>query len=145
MNSLCFSVSDKGVVVTGKTFDVKEILKEKGATWDSDGRVWIFRGQVDPDAVKLLVQGAIEALVAEKKAARKVELTAAKKHREWLKTPEGQAYSAAEAKARVIAARASDGGFWICCDDCTVIDWGRRHTFCKHHEFRVRGMVYTGD
>ena len=97
------------------------------------------------DVVRGLVEEQIEALAAEKKAARKVELAAAKKYREWLKTPEGQAHARAEARARVIAVRATVNGSWICCDECCVMDWGRQHTSCAVHEFCVRGMCYTGD
>ena len=101
MNALKFASSEKGIVVTGKTFDVKDILKMHGASWDSQGNAWVFRGKTDVEAVRILVTAEIEAAAAAKKAARKVELAAAKAHREWLKTPEGQAHAVAEARARV--------------------------------------------
>ena len=153
MNALNFASSEKGIVVTGKTFDVKDILKAHGASWDSHGNAWVFRGKTDVEAVRILVVAEIEAAAAAKKAARKVELAAAKAHREWLKTPEGRAHALAEERARVVAARAA-GAHWICCDACNVIDWGRQHTSCtvcahwdgqSFSSFRVRGMVYTGD
>jgi len=40
--------------------------------------------------------------------------------------------------------------YWICCDECVVIDAKRMHTACTKHaidgnSFRVRGAIYTGD
>ena len=137
MNSLIFATSEKGIVVTGKTFDVKDILKAHGASWDSGA--WIFRGQTDVEAMRAAVAAEVEASVAAKAAAKK----AAKAVRAWLKTPAGQAQAVAEARAA--------GAYWICCDACKVIDWERQHTSCtacvrqSTSSFRVRGVVYTGD
>jgi hypothetical protein len=153
MNALNFVSSEKGIVVTGKTFDVKDILKAHGASWSPEAAAWVFRGKTDVEAVQAAVTAEIEAAAAAKKAARKVELAKAKAVREWLKTPEGKAHAVAEAKARVVAARAA-GAHWICCDKCEVIDWARQHTACmacahwdgqSYNSFRVRGMCYTGD
>jgi len=126
MNSLKFSASEKGIVVTGKTFDVKEILKAKGASWDPDSAAWIFRGKT--------MQAVFDLLTAEVEAA-KARLKARPKTR--LNTPEGL-------RSRVVAAKA-EGAYWICCDDATVIDWRQKTTTCDKHNFRVRGCYYTGD
>ncbi len=135
MNALDFAVYEKGVVVTGKTFDVKDILKAHGAAWDSQMAAWVFRGQGDVEAVRATVAAEVDAALAAKSAAKK----AVKAHRAWLKTPAGQAHAVAEARAA--------GAYWICCDKCKVIDWERQHTSCTVcvRSFRVRGVVYTGD
>ena len=139
MNALIFATSEKGIVVTGKTFDVKDILKAHGASWDSQMAAWVFRGQGDVEAVRAAVTAEVDAAVA----AKKITLAAAKAHRAWLKTPAGQAHAVAEARAA--------GAYWICCDKCKVIDWERQHTSCtacvrqSTSSFRVRGVVYTGN
>ncbi len=139
MNALDFAVYEKGVVVTGKTFDVKDILKAHGASWDSQMAAWVFHGKTDMEAVRAAVAAEVEAAVSAKSAAK----AEAKKARAWLKTPAGQAHAVAEARAA--------GAYWICCDACKVIDWERQHTSCtacvrqSTSSFRVRGVVYTGD
>lgn len=44
--------------------------------------------------------------------------------------------------------------WWLCCAECTVIDWKRHHTSCMKcaewdgycwNSFRVNGSIFTGD
>jgi len=152
METLTFANSEKGIMVTGKTFGVKEILKAHGGSWDPAAAAWIFRGQSDMEAVRSLVVAEVEVTAAATKAtaaaARKATREANKVQRDWLKTPEGRAASAAAEKARVTAAR-NAGARWICCDNSTVIDWARKTTSCSacypDGHIRVRGCCYTGD
>ena len=133
----------------GKTYDVKEQLKANGGRWNAHANGWIFRDCTDVEELRSRLEEVVEHAAVEKKRAHKVELAERKMHREWLRTPEGMAYTAAEEKARVAAAVAA-GSTWICCAECEVIDWQRQTSSCQVHAvdgttFRVRGNIYTGD
>jgi hypothetical protein len=151
---LQFSVSDGGVFLTGKTFDVKDILKAKGAVWNPNKVAWFF-ADTDVDRLRASLEADVEACMAARKSEKKQELAAKRAHRKWLTTPEGQAHLAAEEKERVRWALGQKalGNYtylWICCEECEVVDWKRQNTYCLAHAeggnaFRVRGGIYTGD
>ena len=132
----------------GKTYDVKEQLKANGGRWNAQVNGWMFRDCTDVEELRSRLEEVVEQVMLEKKRARKVELAERKMHREWLRTPEGMAYTAAEERTRVAAAVAA-GSPWICCAECEVIDWQRQTSSCQVHAvdgntFRVRGNIYTG-
>ena len=132
----------------GKTYDVKEQLKAKGGRWNAHANGWMFDGSTEVEELRSCLEQDVEQAMLEKKRARKVELAERKMHREWLRTPEGMAYTAAEERKRVAAAVAA-GSPWICCAECEVIDWHRQTSSCQVHAvdgntFRVRGNIYTG-
>jgi hypothetical protein len=123
-------------VVTGKTYDVKEVLKAAGAYWASG--TWIFRNRQDVKALQEEICSGVESAAAKAAIAAKE----AKAYAKWLQTPDGKKYSVQQA--------VQQGVTWICCESCEVVDWKRQHTYClKHAEggnaFRVRGSIYTGD
>ena len=139
MDTITLTKTDKGVVVGGKTYDVKEVLRAAGARWDVG--VWVFRGADDVPHVANTIRSAVEDCVAAAVEVKEV----AKRQKAWLKTEEGRAATAAAERARVAATFASVGGHWLCCADCSVVDWARKHVSCKEHGFFVRGRLYTGD
>lgn len=148
MNTLTFTTTAEGILVKGKTFDVKEELKANGGRWDARANGWMFRDCTDVEELRSRLEEVVEQVMLEKKRAHKVELAERKKHREWLRTPEGMAYTAAESRKRVAAAVAG-GSPWICCAECEVIDWQRQTSSCQVHAvdgntFRIRGNIYTG-
>jgi hypothetical protein len=142
MNSVSVLTIDTGVVVSGRTYDLRDTLKTMGATWMPETRTWIFRGESDAGIIRNRIQAILDTNAAAAKAARKAELAAAKAKKAWEALPE-------QKSARVAAAR-TGGCHWICCDECDVLDWGRQFTNCKAHavygnSFRVRGSIWTGD
>ena len=139
MDTITLTKTDKGVVVGGKTFDVKDILRAAGARWSASGS-WIFHGE-EVAPIADMIRSAVEDCVADVRR-RAAEI---KRQKAWLKTEEGQAAVAAAERARVAAAFASVAGHWLCCAECTVVDWARKHVSCKEHGFFVRGGLYTGD
>lgn len=139
MDTITLTKTDKGVVVGGKTFDVKDILRAAGARWDPKG-AWIFHGE-EVAPIADMIRSAVEDV--HRRAAEAKEV--AKRQKAWLKTEEGRAAAAAAEKKRVGAAFASVGAHWLCCADCSVVDWARKHVSCKEHGFFVRGGLYTGD
>ena len=56
---------------------------------------------------------------------------------------------------RAIQEKAKTGAYWwICCEECRVIDWHKKHTSCSKcaewdgycwNSFRVNGSIFTGD
>jgi len=142
MPSLSFTVVDTGVMISGKTFNVKDRLKELGGRWNPQVSQWSIPAAADSPALR----DELEALASQKKAE---EAAANKAARLYAASPEGKAAAAAEEKQRIKAAVAA-GSTWICCDKCTVIDWSRQHTSCQAcaidgNTFRKRGNIYTGD
>ena len=152
MENLNITTTTEGILVKGNTYDVKELLKAKGGRWNAHANGWMFAFAFalrTEDELREALREGVEYAALEKKRAHKMELAERKKHREWLRTQEGMEYAAAEEKARVVAAVAA-GSPWICCTECEVIDWKRKHTSCRAHAvdgntFRLRGNIYTGD
>jgi hypothetical protein len=142
MPSLSFTVVDTGVLVGGKTFNVKDRLKEVGGRWNPQLSSWSVPAAADTPELR----DELETLATQKKAE---EAAANKAARLYAASAEGKAAAAAEEKRRIKAAVAA-GSSWICCNDCQVIDWVRQHTSCQvcavdGNSFRVRGNIRTGD
>ena len=47
-----FAIDEAGVLLNGKTFDVKEDLKKAGAKWDKDRGGWFVKSDVDDDSLR---------------------------------------------------------------------------------------------
>ena len=143
MFTLLFTTNDKNLIVTGKTFPIKEQLKALGGVWQSPR--WLLPLNADSPLVRAgLVENCRRGIVAEKEAMKAAE-----------KALLAYKYSPAAVKDALKAKAAGDYSYdWICCESCVVLDWGRQHTSCKscgadygtHIEsFFVRGRLRTGD
>ncbi len=138
------------MIVSGKTYTMKDTLKAKGARWSPRHTAWIFPGS-DVDSIRSSLQPEIDARMAEQKR----EKAAKRAHKLWLATPEGMAHTAEQEKEKVRWAlgQKASGNYsyhWICCEECEVVDWGRKTTYCLAHaeggnSFRICGGLYTGD
>jgi len=142
------------LVISGKTFDIKDTIKEIGGRWDAARRVWTLPYTEEARAKILAASVAAEDRL---KAQRKAEREEEKRKAAYRLTPEGQAEARAEARAtikRCLDEKAKTGKFhWICCEECEVVDWKRQHTSCRAcahwdgqswNSFFVRGGLYTG-
>jgi len=143
MFTLFFTVTDKNLIVTGKTFPIKEQLKALGGIWQSPR--WLLPLNADSPLVRAgLVEQCRLALKAEKEATKVAE----KARLAYLASPEA-VKDALKKKA------AGDYSLhWICCEQCVVLDWSRQHTSCQacgydngmwKETFFVRGRLRTGD
>jgi hypothetical protein len=139
------------VSVYGKTFDVKEKLKEVGGLWDSKSKCW----NIPIASATLTFHQSLDAFLDEQKAKEKADEKAA---RAYALTPEGRAEAEVKRKQTILDCleeKKKTGAYhWICCQSCVVVDWKRQHTTCDacavdygiyKNSFRVRGMIYTGD
>jgi hypothetical protein len=154
MTTLQYILSDDGVLVTGKTFDVKDILKAKGAVWNPSKSAWFFP-KTDVDTLRASIAVEVNERMDAMKIQRNQELAAQKAHKKWLATPEGMAHVAEKEKEKVRWAlgQKAVGNYsylWICCEECQVVDWNRKSTYCLAHAedgnaFRINGGIYTGD
>lgn len=139
------------IVLTGKTFDVKEKIKSLGGKWDPDRRVWTLPLAMDTDELRTqlgaLTQAEEARLVAtvevvepravsggqarmkRSKAAKNLELV------KWCLADTTGKYS------------------WVCCEQCEIVDLKKGHSSCRAHAhwdgqswccFRVFGSLYTG-
>jgi hypothetical protein len=143
--ALQFKTDDKSLMISGKTFDIKDIIKSHGGRWDSQ-KQWCVPIEKDSPEFRASLLHTLSAVVKARDAAAAAE-------RAYSRSPEGIA--AAKANERAIIKRlAEQGSSWICCENCVVVDWLRQHTTCDtcasdcgsyKNSFRVRDMVYTGD
>jgi hypothetical protein len=150
-----FKKTDTSLLVSGKTFYAREVIKALGGTWDGVERVWILPGHIDNEMLREDL--VIKAANKEKEEKKRAKEEAAA-HRAYAASPQGIAAAREAEKQRIAACieqKNKTGAYhWICCENCTVIDWGRQHTSCKAcatwdgqswNTFCVRGRRYTGD
>jgi len=137
MSSLSYTVCPEGVIVAGKTYDVREILKAVGGRWKPEVNGWVFRGEDEMDAVRERIMEALAEAAAVAKKIRNAELAAIRAKRVWEASPEGR-------RKRVDEALAAGTHTWICCKHCDVLDWTRKTSDCSVHGFRLRGCTWNG-
>ena len=154
------------LVLNGNTFDVKEIIKALGGKWNPARRVWTLPLDLDTDETRArlgalsrndqeLLEEATKAAAAAVTAAAEDRAVAAAKQHAKAELLASKAAKLREAeKLRVQRCVASGNYTWICCDDCEVIDWNKKHTSCRAHAhwdgqswctFRINGTLYTGN
>ena len=141
MPSLYFTSTDDGVMVSGKTFIIKDRLKEI-AFWVPSLSLWKLPPWNDYPELRQELESLATQKADEEKATKKTA-------RLYAASAEGKAASAVAEKLRVKAAVAA-GSTWICCENCEVIDWTRKHTSCSAcgydgNTFLVNGKLRTGD
>jgi hypothetical protein len=128
--SLAFTITPSALIVSGKTFHVKEHLKKLGGKWATNA--WSLPLNADTPVNR----ADLEAAATEAITAEKLVNAAA---RAYAKSPAGIA--AATAAELQFARRAG----WTCCDDARVVDYKRGHCSCLTHGLHVKGRLYTGD
>ena len=148
---LTFNKTQANLIISGKTFYVRDRIKALGGIWDSIGRSWVLPAHLDSESLRvgLLVKATMLEKAEKKEAADK---------RAYAESPEGKAAAAEAEKAKILLAleqKKKDGSYhWICCEECKVLDWNRRMTSCKPHgadyglwteSIRINGKLYTGD
>ena len=141
--SLSF-ISSPGFMVSGKTFPIKEHLKALGGIWKAP--YWVLPLNADtPTNRSTLIKTLKDTLKAEKVIH---ELRIAE--REYRNSVEGAAAAEKQYNTFLAEYRKKPESYWICCDQCRVVDWTRQHTVCEAcavdgNSFRVRGSIRTGD
>jgi hypothetical protein len=141
------------IVLTGKTFNVKEKIKSLGGKWDPDRRLWTLPLSMDTDDVRTqlgaLTQGEEERIMVVTTLLERRARAASLKHSKAL------AKAAAENLELVKWCLADTTGkySWVCCEQCEIVDLKKGHSSCRAHAhwdgqswccFRVFGSLYTG-
>jgi hypothetical protein len=137
--TLNFQATDKNLIISGKTFMIKDVIKTHGGRWDNQKQNWAIPIEKDsPEFRSNLLESLSAAIQAE---------------RSYIRVP--QSIEIAKANERATIKRlVSQGSTWLCCEDCTVINWQRQLVTCDEcardegpykNTFRLRGMIYTGD
>ena len=136
MPFLNFTTNDTHLIVKGKSYYIREMLKLHGAKWNPDVGAWTLSILLDSPGLRQDFEETAANLTAKAKAEEAAE---AKKLRDYAKSPEGIAEKRASdltyAKSRL----------WTCCDNAYVMDLGRGHVGCHEHGFFVKGRLRTGD
>jgi len=144
--ALNFASDSTSLVITGKTFYVKEQIKILGGRWN-EGR-WVLPLNSDSPLMRsnLLEQCRLGILLEKAKKAEEQEKRV--KYAAYLHSPEF-VKDALAAKAA-----GSHEYFWICCEKCRVLDAAKQTVWCNgcgadygtHIEgYFVRGRLCTGD
>lgn len=143
--SLIFSTNDKSLIVTGKTFYVKEQIKKLGGIWNAKVKMWEIPVALDSAELRTQLLKETQERIQEERTNKKAEEAA----RLAYKCSPQAVKDALKAKA------AGDFSYdWICCENCVILDWGRQHTSCQScgydngmwkETFFVRGRLRTGD
>jgi hypothetical protein len=154
---LVFSKTDKNIEITGKTFYAKEAIKAVGGKWDAATQRWTISANANAEVLKKLEDAAKEGAEKDEEEKKKARQEA-KKAAAYARTPEGIAARLEEERQKILwclEQKKKTGAYhWICCEKCTVVDWGRQHTSCmacadwsgqSWNTFCVRGRRYTGD
>lgn len=137
---LSFTTDKTYLSIAGKTFNIKDTLKNLNAVWNSEKTCWQLPVHIDSSNLRSNLQE--KAYIAE----RDVKLKE-KEARKYASSREGQE----EAKRWALEQKKKNGSYhWICCEKCTIINWDKQHTSCDAcaeygNSFRVRGRLYTGD
>jgi hypothetical protein len=144
--ALHFQPTDKSLIVSGKTFVVKDIIKVHGGIWDAQKQNWLIPIEKDGPEFRANLLDALSVAMKAKKEAKAAE-------RPYIRPPETVGIAQANERA-TIKRLVSQGSVWLCCENCTVISWQRQLVTCDScardegpykNTFRVRGMTYTGD
>jgi hypothetical protein len=143
MFTLLFTTTATQLFITGKTFPIKEALKALGAVWNSPR--WILPLNADSPLTRArLVEDCRRAILAEKEAEKAAHVA----HQAYLHSPEFVKDALASKAA------GSNDYYWICCEQCRVIDASRQSIWCNAcgqdyggytEGFFVRGRLRTGD
>ena len=150
------------LVVSGKTFEVKETIKSLGGKWDAARRCWTLPLELDTEETRTRL-GALtkeqeevaEAAVAawREEVLRAEAETRAKRVK---KEEKRRAKAAADNLELVKWCLADTSGkySWVCCEQCEIVDLKKGQSSCRAHAhwdgqswctFRIFGSVYTGN
>ena len=141
------------IVLTGKTFDVKEKIKGLGGKWDPNRRLWTLPLSMDTDEVRTqlgaLSQGEEERIMAVTTLLERRARAASLKH--------SRAVAKAAAKnlelVKWCLADTTGKYSWVCCEQCEIVDLKKGHSSCRAHAHwdgqswcssRIFGSLYTG-
>ena len=150
------------LVVTGKTFEVKETIKELGGRWDAVRRIWTLPLDKDTEETRTrlgaLTKQQEEVAEAAVAAWREEVLRAeAETRAKRVKKEEKRRATAAAKNLELVKwclADTSGKYSWVCCEQCEIVDFHKGHTSCRAHahwdgqswcSFRIFGSLYTGN
>jgi len=139
------------LVISGNTFDAKDAIKGLGGRWDAARRIWTLPLALDTEDTRTRLGVSTKreedrlVLPEEERRAKAAE-------------KEQKRRAAAAAKNRALAQKclADKSGkyWWVCCEECEIVDFKKGHTSCKAHahwdgqswcSFRIFGSLYTGN
>jgi hypothetical protein len=152
---LTFRTTEDHLLIGGNTFYIKDAIRVLGGRWRKELSCWSLPIFLDNEELREVMQGDAEAAC---KAERKKRREEAKAARAYWASPEGLARAEEEERARVRRAleqkKETGAYWWVCCEECKVIDWHKKHTSCRAcaewdgycwNSFRVNGSIFTGD
>jgi hypothetical protein len=150
------------LIVTGKTFPVREKIRGLGGRWDPVRGLWTLPLELNEEEARTHLGAVTKAdeeraaqLAADARAA--VEEIEAERRRKWAKKEEKRRAKAAADNFELVKKCLADtsGKYsWVCCENCEIVDFRKGHTSCMAHahwdgqswcSFRIFGSLYTGN
>jgi hypothetical protein len=133
------------------TYALKDHIKKAGGKWQPKTKTWSVPATATAASSMDAFYAELKSISENRRAERKVAAAAEKERVRLANTPEAKKQRVLDA----LAIKAKTGQYyWICCEECEVIDWHLAHTSCKacavdcglyKNTFRVRGAIFTGD
>ena len=166
--SLFFKQENNLLVISGKSFYVKDHLKEMkiGARFDPNTRTWTIPANFDTVALRQQLEQHVKDKLADEKEVKKKQKEEERKRLIYYQTPEGKAELKEANRAQMrgyleydkerMARGESSLYWWVCCEDCELLSCrrGQYHTCCWtcadwngrwYEPFRINGGRHTGD
>jgi len=154
--SVYFKREEIQLIVVGKTFPVKEKIRELGGRWDPVRGVWTLPLDLDTDEARIHV-GALTKAEEERAAAAAAGAMKEERQAKVAKKEEKRRANAAVKNLELVKwclADTSGKYSWVCCEQCEIVDFKKGHTSCRAHahwdgqswcSFRIFGSLYTGN
>jgi len=152
---LTFKTTDDHLLVGGKTFYVKDVIKVIGGKWQSSTSSWAIPVFLDNNLLRDTLQKDSDTAYS---LIKKKEREQRKAQKAYDASSEGMAAAADAERQRILwcfEQKQKTGAYWwLCCADCKVVDWNRRCTSCMKcaewdgycwNSFRKNGSIFTGD
>ena len=153
--SVYFKREEIQLIVVGKTFPVKEKIRELGGRWDPVRGVWTLPLELDTDEARIHVGALTKA--EEARAAAAAGAMKEERQAKVAKKEEKRRANAAVKNLELVKwclADTSGKYSWVCCEQCEIVDFKKGHTSCRAHahwdgqswcSFRIFGSLYTGN
>lgn len=140
----------QGWAISGyDTYALKEHIKKAGGKWIAETKTWAIPAECAANMPAFYAE--LKVVSDARRIQYKINVAAKKERVRLANTPEAKKQRVLDA----LAIKAKTGQYyWICCEQCEVIDWARAHTSCNacavdcglyKNTFRVRGNIFTGD
>jgi hypothetical protein len=146
---------------------IKNIIKRLGGTWNNNIRKWTFPLKMDTPELRAVLQAAYNIVHKKILTIRKPnpfydslnpaspintlvpkeKVIDSSTHKSFLPIPPIRPVKTPLLPTPSIVEKKDDTS-WMCCMECTVIDWYKQETYCSKcgmdgYNYRIKGRIYV--